>query len=201
MQALRSREISGWVLWSSKPTFTLFQHGHFISILPHSHSWIHNFSRSFTAQGQPHLHGCSPFPAPRSSEGSISLASTSCHAQLPLLTPPTCEARAVSGTALPKAYLPLAELLEADGTDWGGAAAAGRVPARGRPCPGLVAACGQLPDGLQGLLLHRVLHTQTGLEERLSLTLPSRIQNRIIRNLGMILICRGDFLSKLTQPE
>lgn len=54
-------------------------------------------------------------------------------------------------------FLPFAELLEADGTDRGGAAAAGRVPARGLPCPGLVAARGQLPDGLQGLLLYRVL--------------------------------------------
>lgn len=107
----------------------------------------------------------------------------------------------MSAAVLPKPYLPLAELLEADGTDRGGAAAAGRVPARGRPRPGLVAACGQPPDGLQGLLLHRVLQRHTGLEERLSLTLPSHIQNGIIRNLGMIPICRGDFLSKLTQPK
>lgn len=65
-------------------------------------------------------------------------------------------------TALPKPYLPLAELLKADGTDRGRAAAAGRVPARGRPRPGLVAARGQLPDGLQGLLLHRVLQREDG---------------------------------------
>lgn len=72
----------------------------------------------------------------------------------PTADPSTWEARAMSAAALPKLYLSLAELLEADGTDWGGAAAAGGVPARGWPYSGLVAACGQLPDGLQGLLLN-----------------------------------------------
>lgn len=170
-----------------------------MGILPHSHSWRpawrHDFSRGFLAQGQAHLHGCSPFPALRSSEGSISQASSSCCAWLPLLTPPW-----LPGSPA-QTHLPLAELLEADGTDRGGAAAAGRVPARGRPGPGLVAARGQLPDGLQGLLLHRVLRRHTGLEESFSLTLPSHLPNGIIRNLGTILICRGDFLSKLTRPE
>lgn len=75
----------------------------------------------------------------------------------PTPDPSTWEARAMSAAAQPKLYLALAELLEADGTDRGGAAAAGGVPAQGWPCPGLVAACSQLPDGLQGLLLHRVL--------------------------------------------
>lgn len=71
----REAQALGRVLWSSKPNLILFQHGHFMGILPHSHScrpaWRQEFSRGFTAQGQAQLHRCSPFPALRSSGGSI----------------------------------------------------------------------------------------------------------------------------------